>query len=265
MASIKVLTLNILNDLSRWEERKLLLVKGLQELGPDLIGLQEVTWPLDYSNAHWLADQLGGYTVTICPKTGASRDKEGLAILSRLPVEGRETLDLRTQNRAAQYIRIGVDGRPVVFVNGHYYWRPGETAERTKQIRFLLTWLQVLPPETAVIVCGDFNGTPDSEAIVLMRQHYASAYAVRHGREPEFTCPTPLSRPKGKLRDVALFLLNLAVNGTLQPWRGTLDYIFVNDQVRVLSCDVVLNCPAPHDPTLYPSDHFGLMATLEVV
>jgi endonuclease/exonuclease/phosphatase family metal-dependent hydrolase len=48
-------------------------------------------------------------------------------------------------------------------------------------------------------------------------------------------------------------------------WRGTLDYIFVNDGVNVKACDVVLNKPAPHDPTLYPSDHFGLIATLEII
>lgn len=265
MPAFKVLTLNLLNDLSRWEERKSLLVSGLNELQPDLIGLQEVTHPLDNGNARWLADQLGDYAVYVCPKTGELRHKEGIAILSRLPVEHYETLDLRTQNRVAQYVQVRVGGHPVVFANGHYYWRPGETVERTKQVQLLLEWLKSLPQEAAIIAGGDFNGTPESEAITLMRQHYTSAHAAHHGCEPEYTCPTPLAHPRRLFHDMALLLTNLVVNRSLQPWRGTLDYIFVNDRVQVSSCEVALNHPSPHDPTLYPSDHFGLAATLEIV
>jgi endonuclease/exonuclease/phosphatase family metal-dependent hydrolase len=59
-------------------------------------------------------------------------------------------------------------------------------------------------------------------------------------------------------------IIQLATDHTFKPWRGTLDYIFVNDRVRVLECDVTLNQPSPSDPTIYPSDHFGLTATLEI-
>jgi endonuclease/exonuclease/phosphatase family metal-dependent hydrolase len=45
---------------------------------------------------------------------------------------------------------------------------------------------------------------------------------------------------------------------------GCLDYIWVRGPIRVQSCRVVFDRPAVDDPTLYPSDHFGLVATLQL-
>jgi endonuclease/exonuclease/phosphatase family metal-dependent hydrolase len=261
----KVVTLNILNDPSRWPERRSLIATGLAELEPDLIALQEVALP--ENNARWLADELGGYSVYLCPKTGNKHDKEGIAILSRLTVKREATLDLQSQHRVAQFVQVNLASCSLTFVNAHLYWWPGESVERVKQIRLMLDWLSDLSG-MAIVVCGDFNGTPGSTAIQLMRQRFASAYAARHGREPDYTCPTPLTRiGRVRFRDIyrgiGKFVLNLVTNHKVGPWRGTLDYVFANEQVRVVDCDVVFNHPALHEPTLYPSDHFGLAATLQ--
>jgi endonuclease/exonuclease/phosphatase family metal-dependent hydrolase len=271
MPAIRVVTINILRDLSRWGERGPLLAESLAELQPDLIALQEVKLP--ENTAQWLADHLNScsdilperrYTVHLCPKTGIERRKEAIAILTRLPIEREARLELRTQNRVAQYVQVSIEGRPLIFAHGHYYWLPGESRGRDKQIRRLLEWLSAVPEEAAIVACGDFNGTPESRAIALMRQRFVSAYAAWRGREPEYTAPTPLARHPEPLLTIAKFALNLLVNRTLQPWRGTLDYIFVNEKVSVADCDVILNRSAPHDPTLYPSDHFGLAARLKL-
>ncbi|MGH2523719.1 MAG: endonuclease/exonuclease/phosphatase family protein, partial [Anaerolineales bacterium] len=266
--------LNLMRDYSRWPERWTLIAEGLAALQADLIALQEVNLsPSGNNTAQWLADQLNNrkdgssehpYTAHSCPKTGKLRDREAIAILSRLPVEGAEMLDLQTQGRVAQWVRVRVGGRPLVFANGHYYWWPGEAAERVRQVQRLLDWLAALPPGTAIVACGDFNGTPESKAISLMRERFTSAYVACHGCEPEYTCPTPLARPSNFLRMAGSYLLGAMLNRSLKPWRGTLDYIFVNEHVRVGECSVILNQPAPHDHTLYPSDHFGLAATLEL-
>jgi hypothetical protein len=47
-------------------------------------------------------------------------------------------------------------------------------------------------------------------------------------------------------------------------WRGTLDYIFVSPEIRVIECGVILDRPSTSDPTLYASDHLGMVATLEI-
>jgi hypothetical protein len=43
-----------------------------------------------------------------------------------------------------------------------------------------------------------------------------------------------------------------------------LDYIWVRGPIEVDACRVVFDRPAIGDPTLYPSDHFGLVATIRV-
>jgi endonuclease/exonuclease/phosphatase family metal-dependent hydrolase len=267
---IRVGTINLLNDLSRWPERRVWLVQELAPLGLDLIGFQEVTNPLGHSTAHQLAEDLGEYEVFVCPKTGLGRSREGIAILSKLPVERHDTLDLKTQQRTAQLVEISVGGRPVVFVNGHYYWHPGAHSARVRQVERLVAWLSSAAPDASVIAGGDFNGTPESPAIARMRRAYRSAHEVRHGREPEFTYPSPLTSRLPIRSAVTRGLLRLFSNragagaGAGNSWRGTLDYLFVSRDLRVVECDVILNRPAPDDPSLYPSDHYGLAATLEI-
>ena len=43
-----------------------------------------------------------------------------------------------------------------------------------------------------------------------------------------------------------------------------LDYIWVTGVVTVASCRLAFDRPDPDDPTLYPSDHLGLSARLEI-
>jgi endonuclease/exonuclease/phosphatase family metal-dependent hydrolase len=263
---LRVATVNILNDLSLWRERRSLLASELASHALDLIALQEVTDPLGAGTAHWLAGELDGYSVSVCPKAGWGRKREGIAVLSRLPVERHETLDLGSQQRTAQLVRVRIQpgGRPVAFVNGHFYWPPGAHSARVRQVERLIAWVKDLEPETPVIVCGDFNATPGSRAIALMRRSFVSAHEAAHGREPEFTCPTPLAIG-GRVRGaVTRGLLRVFSNTPGASWRGTLDYIFVSPDIRVAGCGVILDRPSPDDPTLYASDHLGLAAALEL-
>src|SRR4029078_10176786 len=109
-----------------------------------------------------------------------------------------------------------------------------------------------------VVLCGDFNATPGSRPIGRLRRSLNSAHEAVHGREPEFTCPTPLvcgGRVRGA---ITRGLLRLFTNRPGETWRDTLDYIFVSRGVRVVDCGVILDRPSSEDPTLYASDHLGL-------
>lgn len=265
MITLRVVTINLLTDRdssTRWQERRHLLVEGLAQLRPDLIALQEVLLP--ENTAQWLADQLGGFTVHLALKTGRAGEREAIALLSRWPVETHVTLDLLTQSRVAQRVTVNVTGQRAVLVNGHLYWWVGDRPERARQVQRLLSWLSELPLELPVIICGDFNATPEQASFQPMYQHYRSAHRVHHGREPEYTAPTPLVHPQPFLKRLAMKVLSMSANRTTAPWRGTLDYIFVSWDVRVVDCRVALHQPSPHDPTLYASDHFGLLADLEL-
>ena len=261
MAVFKLVTFNLLNKKpSRWHERRRLIVRELRALQPDVVALQEVSLP--HNNAQWLADQLGGYKVYTAPKAGALGAREGVATLSRLPVEARWTINLQAQSRVAQVLRLRLGDQPLIVVNGHFLFHVYDHIKRTQQVRQVLGWLRASADGCPTIACGDFNATPEMRTIQTMKAAFRSAYELVHGREPEYTCPTPLAYRFNALRKGLSTLGNLLANRQPRPWRGTLDYIFVDRHFRVLSCDLVLNAPAEDDPTLYPSDHVGLCATL---
>jgi endonuclease/exonuclease/phosphatase family metal-dependent hydrolase len=260
--ALRVTTLNILVDLRRWHERAPMIVEELRAIQPDLIALQEVALPAN--NAQWIADQLGGYSVHLCPKTGAKRRREALGILSRLPVEEHWALPLVAQDRVAQRVTIRHHGASFVLVNTHLYWNPLNDAPRLEQARRILDWI---PNHTPAVVCGDFNAEPHFKSIAAMKARFASAHALAHGQEPEYTCPTLLARGRA-MNAVAWRMLErlsgLLLKRTNDSWRGTVDYIFVDGALRVERCEVAFNRPSPDDERLYPSDHFGLMADIRM-
>ncbi|NJO41334.1 MAG: endonuclease/exonuclease/phosphatase family protein [Cyanobacteria bacterium CRU_2_1] len=262
---VKVITINILFDMDVWTQRRELLVEGLAAEAADVIGVQEVN--LQHETGAWLAEQLGMpyvYQVPFQQQPYNLGLAYGIAILSRYPFTQQAQLDLQSQGRFAQYVQIEIDHRSLVFCNGHYFWKPGSTPDRIKQLQHLNEWLSELPTQTPIIAVGDFNATPDTPEIALMRERFISAYATHHGQEPDYTCPTPLSKRKSLWKSIALKLLNLWVNHTLKRWRGTLDYIFISPSFMVRDCRLILTEPAPNNKQIYPSDHFGIVANLEL-
>ena len=274
MSTFSLVTINILNDLSLWKQRRILLVDQLDKLNPDLIAMQEVSLKGESSNAHWLCEKLNQrqknpektvpYQVSLCQRTGVFKKQEGIAVLSRLPIKRNMSLDLLSQNRVAQVIEIRAGGSDLILVNGHFFWQPGVSDGRQRQIELLLDFLDTQPVDQPVVVCGDFNGTPGTPAIERMRQYFDSAHTFVNKHEPEYTCPTPLPLSKRvQIRNLIMWLLQMRPNPNSR-WRGTLDYIFVDPRLQTIDCKVILNVPANENPQIYPSDHFGLWAVIKV-
>ncbi|MBI5031925.1 MAG: endonuclease/exonuclease/phosphatase family protein [Chloroflexi bacterium] len=259
---LTVATLNILNDVSSWYVRRQLIVQELRALEPDVIALQEVALPSN--NAQWIADQLSGYTVHLCPKTGQKSEHEALAILSRLPTHDQATLALVHQDRVAQCVTIEHRGQRATFTNVHLYFSLLNDVPRVAQVRRLLDWL---PHDAPVILCGDFNALPTRKSIQLLRAQFVSAYAAANGNEPEFTFPSPLQRGPGlrhSARSVLLKAVGLAQQRRNAPLRVTVDYIFIDPKIHVHECRIAFHRSDEQNERLYPSDHLGLMAKLEL-
>lgn len=272
MTEISIVTINILVDLSLWKKRRSLLVDQLAELNPDVIALQEVSLKRKISTAHWIASELNQkrsnnqdeYQVFLCPKTGQQEAEEAIAFLSRLMVKRHERIDLVTQNRVAQLVELKLDEGPLLLVNGHFYLEQGESQARKEQVECLLNYLDTQPAEIPVLVVGDFNSKPDMPTIDLMRRYFDSAHRAVHGKEPELTWPTPL--PDSRLDEIRRSILE-HFGKESEPensWRGTLDYIFVDPRLRTIECHVVLDRPDAENSNIYPSDHYGLYALIEV-
>ncbi len=204
---------------------------------PTSSGLQEVRrFP---GQARWIARHTGPqerpWEVRTAYKTGLKRFWEGIGVLSRPPVTSHARLRLEGGFRVAQRVTVVLpDGGTLDVYNTHL--ADGDAAVRAAQARQLLAWMDERP-DVAQVLVGDLNSRPGSAPITVLTSRLRSAYALVHGTEPPRTV----------------------------PGNGVLDYVLVNDLVVVLDARVTLDRPSPDDPSLLPSDHFGVTATIRVL
>ena len=255
MTQITVATLNLHNRRDRWLERRNLIVAELVDTQPDLISLQEINRPI--GQGRWLRNQINS---RLSGKSGRpyrliqKRKQhlihgyfEGIGILSKLPILSHDALALGFGGRVALRANIELSSRESLdFVATHLHHVAEEREARVEQVMRLVGWLNERNPVPLQLVAGDFNEIPSGPAIQQMGQMYLSAFREAHGYDPIATYPTVLaSRQDG--------------------WAGCLDYIFMSRAIdQVLEARIFCSKSSPQDPTLYPSDHVGLIASLEI-
>jgi endonuclease/exonuclease/phosphatase family metal-dependent hydrolase len=247
VTGLHVATLNIRNLADRWDERLPLILADMAALQPDLLGLEEVVYPLQQDRLIGAAGE-GRYESV---RGWAGRPEYGNAMLVRDPLEpsGVERLDLGF-GRSATRSRISLAGGvAVAVVVTHLHHVPADDAIRDEQAKLLLEWLAAAPEADAFIVVGDFNAEPVEPTYRRMTDAgFRSSYLEANGDEPDVTWPSGLEA-SAKDDDGA---------------PGCLDYIWVRGAITVESCRLAFDRPAVGDPGLYPSDHLGLSARLAV-
>jgi endonuclease/exonuclease/phosphatase family metal-dependent hydrolase len=252
MAQVKIATLNLFNRMGQWGARAPLVVDQLEELAPDVLGLQEVDLVLD--QGIWISRQINKrraeqphYRIKHATNPDTRASFHAIATLSRVEFQEHEILDLMTFERVAQRFVFRCGDRPFVFVNTHLHYPPEAQQERVEQLNYLLAWLDRDARGLPVVIAGDFNAyaEPPEPAVTLMKSRFRSAYEAVHGREPEKTWTTPVN--------------------TYDPApHGTLDYVFVSPEFRIADAGLAFDKPSPYDANLYPSDHLGLYAVLDL-
>lgn len=247
MTRLRVATLNILNLADRWEERLPLLLADTAALRPDLLGLQEVVYPMQQDRL-LAAGTPDDYAIQ---RGWAGRPEHGNSLLVRAPfrADGLERLDLGHQ-RAAHRVTVALpnSGSLRVCVT-HLHHRVPDAAIRDEQTAALVAWLDDAPPTTAQVVMGDFNADPGEPAYLrLVRAGFRSAFAEANGAEPTVTWPSGLQAP--------------AMDTDGDP--SCLDYIWIRGRARAAEARLWADRPAAHDATLYPSDHYGVVAAVTV-
>jgi endonuclease/exonuclease/phosphatase family metal-dependent hydrolase len=244
--ALHVATLNIRNIADRWDERLPLLLADMRALQPDVIGLQEVVYPMQQDRLIGAAGE-GRYRAH---RAWAGRPEYGNSVLVREPLEAaaEERVDLGL-NRSAVRVLLRVGRSTVLFAATHLHHVPADEAQRDEQAARLLDWLAAAAPADAQIVVGDFNAEPDEPACVRMRSAgYRSAYAEANGDDPAVTWPSGIQAP------------GMDTDG--DP--GCLDYVWLRGAIRATDARLAFDRPAAGDPTLYPSDHLGLAAHVVV-
>lgn len=247
MVALHVATLNIRNLADRWDERLPLLLADMAALQPDLLGLQEVVYPLQQDRLIGAAGE-GRYEAH---RAWAGRPEYGNSLLVRQPLtlSDVDRVDLGL-GRSALRATATLDGDVRVLVSvTHLHHEVPDEAQRDAQTGQLLDWLEGAPASMAQVVVGDFNAEPVEPTYRRMEAAgFRSAYALANGGDPAVTWPSGLQAP------------GMDTDG--DP--GCLDYIWIRGAVRVTDARLVFDRPAVGDPTLYPTDHLGLSAHLEV-
>lgn len=247
MDRLLVATLNILNLADRWHERLPLILADMAALQPDLLGLQEVVYPMQQDRLIGAAGE-GHYQAV---RGWAGRPEYGNSMLVKEPLAfgAYERLDLGILRSAHRVIVPLPSGARLLFAVTHLHHPPAATEERRAQVAQLVPWLDTSPAHDAMIVVGDFNADPEEPAYAgMVAGGFRSAYRVANGAEPAVTWPSGLQAPA------------MDTDGIPEP----LDYIWVRGAIEVEDARLAFNRPDPEDPTLYPSDHFGIAAHVRV-
>ncbi|MGH2476761.1 MAG: endonuclease/exonuclease/phosphatase family protein [Candidatus Limnocylindrales bacterium] len=248
MAHLHVATLNILNLADRWPERLPLILADMAALQPDLLGLQEVVYVMQQDRLIGAAAE-GRYGVT---RAWGQRPEYGNSLLVREPLRSGddERLELSFGRSALRaVVQLPNGGGTLLVVVTHLHHDVDAEAERDAQAAAVLRWIEAGPPSDGLVVMGDFNAGPHEPTYARMvAAGFVSAFASATGGEPPVTWPSGLQAPA------------MDIDGA----PDCLDYIWVRGAIRVSSARLAWDRPAVDDPTLYPSDHFGISAMLEI-
>lgn len=247
MDRLHVATFNILNLADRWPERLPLILADMAALQPDLLGLQEVVYVMQQDRIIGAAGE-GRYAAH---RAWAGRPEHGNTLLVREPLTASDwdRLDLGL-GRSVGRGRLTLPGGATALVAvTHLHHEVPAEAVRDEQARQLLSWMDAAPAADAQIVVGDFNAEPvEATHARMLAAGFASAYAAANGEDPPVTWPSGLQAP--------------AMDTDGDP--GCLDYVWVRGAVRVVAARLAFHRPDPDDPTLFPSDHLGISAHLEI-
>jgi endonuclease/exonuclease/phosphatase family metal-dependent hydrolase len=256
---LTVMTLNLWGA-NRWDERRSAVVDWINEVRPDFVALQEVVRSNELCQASWIAER----TEMVAEFAGARHGADGEfgnAVLSRWPVAGARSRGLGdggsgNEPRAVLTVDADAYGRRVSLSSTHLSHLFDEGWLREQQVLDIAEFVSQPTTDFPLIVCGDFNATPDSTEIRFMKGlhslggrsfHLFDAFEVANPNRPGITWSNA----------------NPFAATNLTPDQR-IDYIFVgvgrpDGAGRVVSARVA--CDEPRGDT-WPSDHFGVVAEL---
>jgi endonuclease/exonuclease/phosphatase family metal-dependent hydrolase len=263
---LRCLTLNLWGAEAPLQRRMELVVAGLRDLQPDVVGLQEVREvPGQLPNqAEMLASALG-YHYVYMPAMPFAGGHEGLAILSRGPILEHVAFGLphaqAQERRILLSARVAFESLSAWVHTTHLNYRLAHGKHREDQVQAIDSLIAARAGDTPSMLMGDFNARPEADEIRWLRgqvtlggrrTYYQDAWERLHPGERGWTWAS--ANPYTKVLEF------------LEPDRR-LDYIFVtpmrrDGRARIHSCEIVLNKPAADGA--FASDHFGLMAEIQM-
>ena len=177
---ITVATINLRNRKDRWRQRRHVLIGELLNTTPDLISLQEISFPI--GQGRWIRNQLnarlpeGKRPYRLIQKRRhhlIQGYRDGVGILSNYPVLYSDSVNLGQNGRIALRANIELPGQKTIdFVATHLHPPQQHDQVREQQVMLLDGWLNGTRPIPRKIIAGDFNEIPKGKAIHYLKQRY---------------------------------------------------------------------------------------------
>lgn len=185
----------------------------------------------------------------------------GLGILSVYPI--LDSFDINLPNhpddgeRIAQFSIIKVNNAQLLIINTHLTHLKEEFGLRINQIKAILSQDILKESFDAILLCGDFNCTEDSATIQYLYQHpdFKISNAFRRAEVKSAKC---ITLPNKNVSEICF--------PAVKDGR-CIDFIFLiekrtHSNLKVYLAQIVLD--VPNKAGIFPSDHFGVMASIEV-
>jgi len=246
---LRVATLNVEQDHKCWPVRRELIAAQIANVNPDFWALNEIHIPSQ--TGRWLQQAATKATATkyaLLQQTKAGEDgrSQGEAILTRYPLIETANLDFHSHDCVALVARFEIAGRLLDIYVTHLIAARVDDSARQFQVTKLLEWIRTRADVDDSIVCGDFNAAPQEVSIRLM----AASYRATQGQPTAFT---PLRDPGGD-----------PTHPEWQRFDRCIDYIWISESIKLRASGLCFNQPAKDNPDLWPSDHVGVWADLEI-
>lgn len=250
--TVRVLQFNLWNLSGDAPARMAELRQLLERLEPDICCFQETVvgargpsheqaWePLGYRGFHcpipaWPGAIVNGgnYGNTTVTRLSAGQPK-----VQQLPAGPWD------ESRFAASVELELaSGAPLQVINTHLSWRPDDDDTRASQVQTILDHFRPVD-DRRVLVCGDLNTQPDSEAVRLfVEDGFRDAWA-QHGSGPGATWSH--HNPNMGLSAV---------------YDRRIDYILYSSKLECASVDLIGVEPMTGT---WASDHFGLFAEIDI-
>ena len=243
----RVATLNLEQDHKRWDARRELIQTEIGRLKPDIMAFNEVCVPRQSARGlREVSPALTEYKLVQQTRVNGLSKVEGEALLTRFEIVETGNFDYQTKDIVALVARVLVRGTALDVYVTHLFMSRGDDLLRLFQVQQLLGWIDTRDGVAASIVCGDFNATLDAPSAALMATRYRPT-------QTQPTAFTPLADRDGSVSHPDRRRMDRCI-----------DYIWIAGAIQIVDSGVCFDRPSGQDPSLWPSDHIGVWADLEL-
>lgn len=236
-----------------WEKRKKPLAEVISKHGFDIVGTQEGSFKqmnelmillpgYDYVGFPYAGPEGKSHTASIVFKKDQIEIlEEGVFWYSETP--DRESIGWDADDtRICTWVRAEhrLSGRVFYFFTSHFYWRYKYARENSGKV-FIRKMKEIVKENLPVVSTGDFNSEPSALQVKDMLNVLQDAFVITRSSPvgPEYT--------------------NLGGGNFQGKPENRIDYIFVNEKIKVLSYSTLTDT---YGDNRYPSDHLPIVCDL---